>query len=71
MKSTLAIIALTLTGCATPPQFLASMYDHNDPCQARAELNRPPGYQIPNWCGAASGRTYIYNNQNQRIGYVK
>lgn len=47
------------------------MYDRADPCQMRAELGRPEGYQRPSFCGAGSGRTYIYNNSNQRIGYVK
>jgi len=71
MKSTLAIIALVLTGCATPPAWLADHYDRNDPCQARAELGRPEGYTRPDWCGSASGRRYIYNTQNQRVGYIK
>lgn len=71
IKFILILIAVLLTGCATPPQFLAEMYDRNDPCQTRAELGRPAGYQRPDWCGAASGRRYIYNNQNQRIGYVR
>ena len=47
------------------------MQDRNDPCQMRAELGRPDGYQRPEWCGAARARVTVYNVQNQRIGYLK
>jgi hypothetical protein len=72
------LIVLALTGCATPPQWLANYYDRNDPCQTGAGdparqqlLGRPLGYQQPSFCGAGSTRTYIYNQSNQRIGYIK
>lgn len=71
MKTLIALTAVLLTGCATPPAWLANMQDRNDPCQMRAELGRPAGYQRPEWCGAGSRRTYIYNTANQRIGYTK
>jgi uncharacterized protein YceK len=60
-------IVINLTGCAGVAQF----YDQQDPCQTAQHLNRPQGYQAPNWCGAASGRTTIYNRQNQPVGYIK
>lgn len=44
----LIILFLTLTGCATPPRWLATMYDNNDPCQARF---REEGYKRPSFCG--------------------
>lgn len=65
------ILSLAITGCAVPPQWLADMHDRNDPCQSRAELGRPENYKIPNWCGAAAGKKYIYNTSNQRVGYIK
>ena len=71
MKYTLLLILVAVTGCAAPPAWLANHYDRNDPCQARAELGRPAGYTRPEWCGSALGRTYIYNAQNQRVGYIK
>lgn len=71
MKISSAIALVALTGCAGPLNMLASYYDHNDPCQSRAELNRPQGYQVPNWCGSGSSKTYIYNNKGQPMGYIK
>jgi len=67
MRTLILISLVLLTGCSS----IATMYDRADPCQMRAELGRPPGYERPSYCGAGSGRTYIYNNSNQRIGYVK
>jgi hypothetical protein len=60
MKKTITILVLlNLTACAAPPRWLSSMYDQNDPCQSRAELNRPQGYQIPSWCGAGGRTAYV------------
>lgn len=42
------VLIANLMGCA-------SYWDRQDPCQARAELNRPQGYQRPAWCGASAG----------------
>jgi hypothetical protein len=78
MKTIIALlVALNLTACATPPQWLANSYDRNDPCQTgagseaeRARLNRPQGYSAPNWCGASANRIYIYNNNSIRQGYI-
>lgn len=55
MKTILVLLTLVLTGCATPPRFLAEMYDNNDPCQSRGQ----PNYQYPSYCGAASGKSYV------------
>jgi hypothetical protein len=60
-----------LQGCAGALQLVANSYNHADPCQSRAELKRPPGYQIPNWCGAGGGRVLIYNTSNEIVGYTK
>lgn len=77
-KISLLVLVLLLTGCATPPQWLANTYDRNDPCQTgqfseaeRLRLGRAVGYQMPSWCGASSGRVYIYNNGNVQQGYIK
>lgn len=56
-----------LSGCATPPQWLANHYNSLDPCQ------RDP---MPNWCGATTNRVTIYSTPNQQplgyqSGYIK
>jgi hypothetical protein len=56
MKTILVVLALTLTGCASPPRFLAAMYDNNDPCQ-RVELIKTGQY--PSFCGRGSGTSYV------------
>lgn len=48
MKIFVLALAVALTGCATPPRFLAAMYNNNDPCQRQV---------MPDWCGAGSGTT--------------
>ena len=63
-----AVLALCLTGCATPPRWLASHFDSMDPCQ---NVN-----SMPSWCGAGAGRTVIYSTPHQQplgaqIGYTK
>lgn len=69
MTKTIIVILmlLLLSGCATPPQWLANHFDSQDPCQR---------YPHPSWCGASSGRTVIYSTPNNqplgaRIGYTK
>ena len=39
------LLILLLSGCATPPQFLAAYYNSNDPCQLKTEAR-------PSFCGA-------------------
>jgi starvation-inducible outer membrane lipoprotein len=70
----LAVTALSLTGCATPPQWLANHFDRGDICQTRefaangARL-KPEGYQQPYGCGGTGTTTaVIRDNQGRRIG---
>ena len=73
MKKLLLIItASVLAGCATPPRWLAAMYDSNDPCQ---NYYKQANYQPPSWCGASNNRVYIYstprgNGAGNPVGYV-
>lgn len=75
MKTFLLItIACCLGGCGTygEPLFLAKMFDSADTCQRQ---NWPNGRE-PSYCGASSGRTYIYATPNQsgvgrQVGYIK
>ena len=56
MKLTIIALTLLLTACATPPRFLAAMYDNNDPCQQTHLIKTG---QYPSFCGAGSGTRYI------------
>lgn len=56
MKTYTLVLSLLLTGCATPPRWLAGMYDNNDPCQ-RVELIKTGQY--PSYCGGSSGTRYV------------
>lgn len=61
------LICLALTGCATPPLWLANHYNSLDPCQRDPMLS---------WCGSASGRQTIYSTPQGQplgapIGYVQ
>ena len=56
MKILLMAVILTLTGCASPPRFLAAMYDNNDPCQ---QTHLIATGQYPSFCGAGSGTRYV------------
>ena len=75
MKILVFLVAVTLTGCAgTPPKFLADFYDSQDPCQLqniRGTTLDEKVANMPSWCGASSGRKYIYNNQGRQVGYTK
>ena len=73
-------LCLLLTGCATPPAFLANYYDSRDPCQSQefskfdGSRLKPAGYSInhmPAWCGASRGQTRIMNTHGQTLGYIK
>lgn len=52
----LPALVVVLQGCATPPQWLANMYDSNDPCQ---NYYKVPNYQYPSFCGAGQRPAYI------------
>jgi hypothetical protein len=58
MTKLIILFALTvnLLGCATPPRFLANMYDNNDTCQQTHLIQTG---QYPSWCGASNSKTYI------------
>lgn len=59
-------MAVTVTGCATPPQWLANHYNSQDPCQRQNYVDKQP-----TWCGASQGRTLIYKAQGgAAIGYI-
>jgi hypothetical protein len=63
MKPILAVLVLAnLFGCA-------SYWDRLDPCQTRAELGRPAGYQMPTYCGAGSGGT-VYVTRDFRTNNI-
>jgi starvation-inducible outer membrane lipoprotein len=61
MKKLIFVIALCLTGCATPPSWLASMYDSNDRCQNYYKVEN---YKYPDWCGAGSGARLVTRDYN-------
>lgn len=56
MRTILMAVIITLTGCASPPRFLAAMYDNNDPCQQTQLITTG---QYPSFCGAGSGTRYV------------
>jgi starvation-inducible outer membrane lipoprotein len=68
----LSSLALMLTACATPPQFVSNYFNAQDPCQS----SRPPGF-----CGAGlysqSQATKsmparpIYNSNGHIVGYTR
>lgn len=48
------LIVLLLSGCATPPQFLADYYNRKDPCQPYKH-NADVRYENrPSFCGAGN-----------------
>lgn len=69
MKTVALLLSLTLVGCATPPRWLASHYNSQDPCQNVKTM--------PDWCGAgSSGRATIYATPygspiGAPVGYIK
>jgi starvation-inducible outer membrane lipoprotein len=67
----LLVFSLLLSGCATPPQWLANHFDQQDPCQTRAELGRPLGYTAPGWCGGSGKRQVYYDMQNRPVGFIR
>lgn len=86
MKSLIVIALVFLTGCATNCReacilgigpgnsffdAVALHYDKNDPCQNRPELDRPQGYQLPNWCGHRQARRAIMDAQGRTVGYIR
>ena len=55
MKTLFALlIAVNLTACAGAGAGFANYMDSQDPCQYKGKRE---GYQLPSFCGAASGHT--------------
>lgn len=64
MKYLLIIPIIFITGCATPPRWLAAHYDSMDRCQVQNWQQVQPKY-----CGSSAGRTTIYSTpQGQPLG---
>lgn len=64
-------LVVVLSGCATPPQWLANHFDSLDPCQTKHWQDPQPRF-----CGASSGRTTVYSTPQGQplgapIGYTK
>jgi starvation-inducible outer membrane lipoprotein len=61
MKNLIVILSVVLTGCASPPTWLANYYNSQDKCQNYYQV---PNYQYPNYCGASKGTVYITRDYN-------
>ena len=64
----LSLTCCILGGCGTygEPLLLARWYDSRDPCQKQNYGTAPQ----PSFCGATSGRTYIYPKNGPAVGYT-
>ena len=63
MKILIALLILSsLSGCATPPRFIANYYNSQDPCQS---YGKPQGWQRPDWC-YTNNNSYLVTTQ--RLG---
>jgi hypothetical protein len=81
MKYLVSTCLLTvLTGCATPPAWLADHYNSRDLCQVQefgTESGRrlkPAGYtyeDVPKYCGQRGTTRTIYNPAGQVQGYIR
>lgn len=63
----LSLVVINLTACGHQPlagkmAWFGDYWDAQDPCQ------RSP---MPDFCGASSGRTVIYNTQGYPVGFIK
>ena len=50
MKIIALVLTLVLPGCASAPNWLATMYDNNDPCQLQNNHGKYPSH-----CGSRGG----------------
>lgn len=67
MKILILLVAVLLTGCAAPFEMYAHYLNSQDPCQRQNN-----GGVYPSFCGAGSGKTYIYKGTGGApVGYVK
>lgn len=65
---------LILTGCGTLPDehnktfnTIASWHDRTDPCQY---VGKDPGYKLPKFCGASSGKTITVTKSVHTGSYI-
>ncbi len=74
MKILILSAAVLLTGCAAPFEMYAHYLNTQDPCQLQniqgSSLDQKVA-NMPKFCGASAGRTYIYNNRGLPVGYIK
>lgn len=68
MKYSALLVSILLSGCSTPPMWLANMYDKNDFCQTREFSSdgtrlKPQGYQQPSVC-SSRGPNYVVKDYN-------
>jgi len=76
MKMIMLALAVVLSGCATPPQWLANHFDRGDICQTREFASngarlKPEGYQPPQGCGSTRTTTaVIRDGQGRTVGYI-
>jgi hypothetical protein len=71
MKIILMAVTLCITGCATPPQWLANHFDRGDICQTREFASdgarlKPAGYQQPYGCGSTRSTIAVIRDTNGR-----
>jgi hypothetical protein len=66
MKILILFVAVALSGCVAPLEMYAHYLNTQDPCQRQNN-----GGNYPSFCGAGAGKTYIYNNTGQQVGYTK
>jgi hypothetical protein len=62
-----SLLAINLVGCATPPRFVSNYFNANDPCQYAGKRE---GYQLPNWCGASTGKVVNVQQGLNRNNYI-
>lgn len=65
MKIIAIVFTLALTGCASAPNWLASMYDNNDPCQLQNNKGIYPSY-----CGSRGAGVVTRDYYTNRPVYI-
>jgi hypothetical protein len=70
MKRIWVIVCVLLSGCVNSSfiQAVGDWHDKEDPCQYKG---KDPGYQLPSFCGASRGRTYISNVNGKTIAVIR